>query len=100
MPEMVVLPVPLMVRAIPAPVIPPDKLSEVPEAAWIVVAPPSVMAPPKVLLPETFFKAPSVETPVPTSDKASAPIVMLLESQSAPPLLTAVPAPVVPNALA
>ncbi len=79
---------------------PPERVRS-PASELIWVAPPIVMGPPKVLLPEMLRKAPvELLTPVPVSERASAPTVMSPWSCRAAPVAdTVVPPAVVPSAL-
>ncbi len=96
--EIVTLPVPPTVSACPVPVLVPLSVS-VPESELMRVAPPSVMAPLKVLLPLMLRSAPSSAIPVPLSVRASVTVMPPCTCR-APPLATVVAAAVVPSAAA
>src|SRR2546423_237465 len=72
----------------------------VPASDWIVVAPVNVAVPPQILLPLTLRSAPLDDTPVPVSERGSAPTGILFCSSSAAPVPdTVTPPPVDPVAV-
>ena len=93
------LPAPVSVRRKPPLVNAPLKVS-VPASDPIVAAEPSVIALLMLLVPLMLRSAPSLETPLPLSVNASAPTAMLPCICKAAPLLTVVPAAVVPSPVA
>jgi hypothetical protein len=96
--ENVVLPAPATVSRNPPLVIPPVPVS-VPAVEPIVLAEPSVIAPAHELVPLTLSIEP-LPPPVPFSVSASAPTAIVPCSSSRAPLVTLVPAAVVPSAVA
>ena len=97
--ERVTFPDPPTVSANPDPVIPPVRVS-VPESELIREAEPRVIAPEMELVPLIFRKAPPDEIPVPFNVRASTPTEILPWISRAAPLVTEVPAAVVPRAVA
>ena len=78
---------------------PPVNVS-VPASDAMVEAEPSVIAPLQELFPLIFRTAPVLVIPLALSVKPSAPTAMLFWICNAAPLLTVVPAAVVPSAVA
>ena len=82
----------------------PDEANvKVPESELIRLSAVNVIVPAKLLSPEMFLRAPSVEIPVPLKVNVSAPILIaalstVVDNSSAPLGLTITPASVVPKA--
>ncbi len=93
----VVLPLPPIVRPVSVPVIPPVRV-KVSLSELILVVPAKVIAPAQELLPLIFLKAPSLDIPVPLSERVSAPTEIFACSCKAALVATVTPPAVVPVA--